>query len=131
MDSLFTKILKREIPAEIIYEDEYSFVIPDKFPSMPGQILVISKRQTPYLLDLTPTEYTGLLTTVNHVARALDKALGATRTCFVIEGFEVPHVHVRLYPCQETSLILEPRQEATATSLALLAKQVREALGNV
>ncbi len=45
METIFTKIIKREIPAEIIYEDEFSLVIPDKFPSMPGQLVVISKRQ--------------------------------------------------------------------------------------
>lgn len=129
MDTIFTKILKREIPAHFIYEDEYTFVIPDKFPSMPGQLVVITKRQVPYVYDLTDEEYLALMTTTRKVARALDATLGTIRTCSIIEGFEAPHVHVRLYPCTENKLVLEPREEASDAELKLLAEQVKAALG--
>jgi histidine triad (HIT) family protein len=128
MDSIFTKIIKREIPAEIIYEDDFTIVIPDKFPSMPGQLVVISKRQIPYVYDLTDEEYGALMETTRRVALALDTALMTKRTCSVIEGFEVPHVHVRLYPCVTDALILEPRSEASSEDLAALAALVRAAL---
>lgn len=128
MDSIFTKILRQEIPAEIIYEDDFTFVIPDKFPSMPGQLLVITKRQTPYIFELPADEYVALMATTKKVATALDAVSGLSRTCIAIEGFEVPHVHVRLYPCNEPGLVLAPRSEASDASLALLAKKMREAL---
>jgi histidine triad (HIT) family protein len=128
MDSIFTKIIKREIPAEIIYEDAYTIVVPDKFPSMPGQLLVISKRQAPYAYDLSDEEYQALMQTTKRVARALDTALNTKRTCSIIEGFEVPHIHVRLYPCTTEALTLEPRHEASTDDLVALAERVRTAL---
>ena len=51
-DTIFTKIINREIPAEIIYEDEHVIVIPDKFPSMEGQVLVVAKKPEPYMFAL-------------------------------------------------------------------------------
>jgi histidine triad (HIT) family protein len=127
-DSIFTKILKREIPAEIIYEDEFVFVIPDKFPSMHGQLLVITKRQTPYVFDLEENEYDALMRVTQKVAKALDAALGTVRTCMVLEGFEVPHVHVRLYPCTEQELVWTPRYEAHDDELKAVADTVRAVL---
>lgn len=128
MDTIFTKIIKREIPAEIIYEDEFSLVLPDKFPSMPGQLVVVSKRQVPYIYELTEEEYLGLMHTIRKVALALDKALNTTRTCSVVEGFELPHVHVRLYPCFENNIILEPRTEISDEEIKELADKVRGAI---
>ena len=130
MDSIFTKIIRREIPAEIIYEDDYSIVIPDKFPSMPGQLLVIAKRQVAYLFDLSESEYQGLMTTTKHVAKALDKVSGLERTCIVVEGFEVPHVHVKLFPANEPGVILHPIIEASSADLEILAQKVTTALGS-
>ncbi len=131
MDSIFTKILKREIPAEIIYEDQYSFVIPDRFPSMPGQLLVITKRQAPYLFELEEREYQALMQTTKLLAQVLDTVSGKSRTCVAIEGFEVPHVHVRLYPCNEPGLILHPKSEASPESLKKLAEAVRTELAQI
>jgi histidine triad (HIT) family protein len=128
METIFTKIINREIPAEIIYEDEFSLVIPDKFPSMYGQLVVVSKRPVPYIYQLTEEEYLGLMLATKKVATALDKALDTIRTCSVVEGFEVPHVHVRLYPCTEDKLTLEPRSEANNEELKNLADKVRSEL---
>ncbi len=127
-DSIFTKIIKREIPAAIIYEDEHTIVFPDKFPSMSGQLLVVTKRQVPYIFDLPEGEYQALMATTKKVARALDAALGKERTCIAIEGYEVPHVHVRLYPANAPGLVLHPRAEADEATLITLAASVREAL---
>ncbi len=123
--SIFTRIINREIPAEIIYEDEFCIVIPDKFPSQAGQLLVIPKAQIAYIADLGETTYQHTMAIVKKCMHALDKALGTVRTCVVIEGFEVPHVHVRLYPCQTAELNLDSRQEASDADLAALAAALR------
>lgn len=123
--SIFTRIINREIPAEIIYEDEYCVVIPDKFPSQVGQLLVIPKVQIAYIADLDETTYQHTMAVVKRCMTALDRALGTIRTCVVIEGFEVPHVHVRLYPCQTAELNLDSRQEASDADLAALAAALR------
>lgn len=128
MPTIFSRIIAREIPAEIIYEDEYTFVIPDKFPSMAGQVLVVSKREVSYIFELNETEYRALMDTTKKMAAALDTAFQALRTCVVVEGFEVPHVHVRLYPCPTEDLVLSPRHEAGDEELKEIADKVRAAL---
>ena len=128
MKTIFSKIIDREIPAEIIYEDEHTIVIPDRFPSMLGQLLVINKRPVPYIFDLNTDEYQALMATTKKVAKALDLVYDTLRTCVVIEGFEAPHVHVRLYPCRTEELILKPRTEAGDEELKITAAAIREKL---
>lgn len=123
--SIFTRIINREIPAEIIYEDDIVIVIPDKYPTMPGQLLVILKPQVAYIGDVADDAYQHLMLVTKKAMSALDKGLGTIRTCMVIEGFEVPHVHVRLYPCHSPELTLENRYEASDDELATLATQLR------
>jgi histidine triad (HIT) family protein len=53
-DTLFTKIIKRKIPAKIAYEDDAYIVIHDIQPQAPVHVLVIPKRQIPTLNDLEP-----------------------------------------------------------------------------
>ncbi len=128
MDSIFTKIIKRELPAEIIYEDEHTVVIPDRFPSMSGQLVIFTKRQVPYIFALPNNEYQALMETTKRITNALDSISGKERTCVVIEGFEVPHVHVRLYPCNHPGIKLHPKLEASDAELKELADKVRAAL---
>jgi histidine triad (HIT) family protein len=123
--SIFTRIINREIPAEIIYEDEYCIVLPDKFPSQAGQIVVVPKVQIAYIADLDETTYQHTMSVVKRCMTALDKALGTIRTCIIIEGFETPHVHVRLYPCMTEEIKLDNRQEASDADLAILAAALR------
>jgi histidine triad (HIT) family protein len=127
-DSIFTKIIKREVPARLIYEDSNTIVIPDIMPTMKGQLLVIPKRQEAYVFNLPDPEYQALMETTKRVAQACDTAFQTVRTCIVIEGFEVPHVHVRLYPCTEHSLTWEPRYQASPEELDEVASKVRAAL---
>ena len=128
MKTIFSKIIDREISAEIIYEDEHTIVIPDRFPSMLGQLVVINKRPVPYIFDLNSDEYQALMATTKRVAQALDLVYDTLRTCVVIEGFEVPHVHVRLYPCRTQELVLKPRTEAGDEELKITAAAIREKL---
>jgi len=127
-DSIFTKIIKREIPAHIIYEDAYTIVIPDIMPTMRGQLLVIPKKQASYAFALEDTEYHALMETTKRIAQACDRAFNTVRTCIVIEGFEVPHVHVRLYPCTTPTLVWEPRYTASAQELEEVSASVQRAL---
>ncbi len=123
--SIFTRIINREIPAEIIYEDEYCIVLPDKFPSMTGQVVVVPKQQVAYIAELDDTSYMHLMQVVKRAMKALDLGLGTVRTCIIVEGFELPHVHIRLYPCFTPELVLDGRYEASNEELATLAATLR------
>ncbi len=132
MASIFTKILTREIPGHFIYEDEVCAVILDKFPAVKGQSLIIPKKEVAYAFDLTDTVYLHIMTVAKRIARASDKAFGAVRTCLVVEGFDVPHVHIKLYPMCDTKTplgsIMPTGKEAHDEELALVATQLIGAL---
>lgn len=128
METIFSRMMNREIPVDIIYEDDFTFVIPDKFPSMPGQLLIISRKPTPYIFDLTDPELAALMQVTKRVSAALVKVTGKDRACLVVEGFEVPHVHIKVYPCDAPGVELHPKQEAAPADLTALAAKISEVL---
>lgn len=131
-ESIFTKIVNREIPAEVIYEDEHCIAIMDRFPTVKGQTLVIPKEEIDYAFDMDDDTYLHLFRTSKKIAKALDKAFDAERTCLVVEGFDVPHVHIKIYPMQEEDKPLASKigmgDELTDEELSILGTQVIAAL---
>ena len=132
MSSIFTKIINREIPGHFIYEDDFCVAILDKFPATKGQSLVIPKKDIDYAFDLDDDSYIHLFKIAKKIAKASDKALNAMRTCLVVEGFEVPHVHIKIYPMQDTQKalgeILHNGSEASDEDLSVIATQIIAAL---
>jgi len=102
MTTIFSKIIACEIPSQFVYEDEVCVVLMDKFPSVRGQTLVIPKQEVDYIFNLPNETYTHLFAVAKKIAQASDKAFNTSRTCLAVEGFEVPHVHIKLYPMVET-----------------------------
>jgi histidine triad (HIT) family protein len=124
-DSIFTKIIRRELPAEILYEDDTVIVILDRFPAVQGQTLVVTKKQTPYIFNLNAETYDHVMRVSKNIAKALDKAYSPLRTCVVIEGFEVPHIHVRLYPMTKAPLSLAQGTLASDEELKTEGERIR------
>jgi histidine triad (HIT) family protein len=132
MASIFTKIINREIPGHFIYEDDFCVAIMDKFPAVKGQSLVIPKKDIDYAFDLDDDSYIHMFKVAKQIAKASDHALGAARTCLVVEGFDVPHVHIKIYPMKDTQkalgAIMHEGKEANDEELALVATQIMAAL---
>jgi histidine triad (HIT) family protein len=126
--SIFTKIIEHELPAEIIYEDEKVIVILNRFPNIEGEALVITKEQVPYVFNLDDDTYEHLMDVTKNMAKVLDRTFNSLRTCVVIEGFDVPHVHVRLYPVQEETLLLTHGPEASDEDLKRVGEKIRQNL---
>ncbi len=97
-ESIFAKIIKGEIPAHKIYEDDRTFAFLDIHPVQPGHTLVISKAQVDLVWDLSDEDYLAVMATCKKVARRLKDALGVTRIGSQIIGIDVPHAHVHLIP---------------------------------
>lgn len=129
MTTIFSKIINREVPAQFVYEDDTCVVIMDKFPVVVGQSMVISKREVAYLFDLPDGEYAHLLSIAKRVALASDRAFKALRTCLVVEGFEVPHSHIKIYPMKDTSQnlvkIISNKVENSDEELAVQADKLK------
>ena len=98
MASLFSRIIARELPAEIVAEDEQFIAFLDIMPLVKGHVLVVPKREVSYIFDLEPSELSSLHLFAQQVAKAMDKTLTCTRIGMAVIGLEVPHVHIHLVP---------------------------------
>jgi histidine triad (HIT) family protein len=127
-DTIFQKIIKKEIPSVIVYEDDICIVIMDKFPSTEGQTLVIPKEAVDYVFDLNDETYNHILSVAKKVVKATDKALKPFRTCLVIEGFDVPHAHIKIYPVKEAVLSTKMGEEKTDQELKKVAEEIKKFL---
>jgi len=97
-DSIFTKIIKGEIPAYTLYEDELTLAFLDIHPVQPGHALVIPKKQIEFVWDLPAEDYRAVMDVAKKVALHLREALGVKYIGERIVGVDVPHAHVQLIP---------------------------------
>lgn len=100
MASVFTKIVRGEIPSYKVAEDENYYAFLDIAPMAKGHTLVIPKRESDYIFALGEEEYSGLWSFAKRVASALQKAVPCKRIGVAVLGMEVPHVHIHLVPLQ-------------------------------
>ncbi|MHC5010454.1 MAG: HIT family protein [Planctomycetota bacterium] len=129
MASIFTKIVRGEIPADKVYEDEGHLAFLDINPIQPGHTLVIPKDEVSYLFDLSPAAYDELWRAVRTVEAGVKQATGCERVCLAVIGYEVPHVHIHLIPTNELGdWPLPPSKSQGAEARAALAASIRDAL---
>jgi histidine triad (HIT) family protein len=98
MASVFTKIIRGEIPGHRVYEDEAHYAFLDIHPIQPGHTLLVPKREVDYLFDLQPEELAALFRAAQTVAQALKRVTACARVVVTVVGYEVPHAHVHLIP---------------------------------
>lgn len=102
MASIFTSIVRGEIPCYKIAEDERYLAFLDINPLARGHTLVIPKQEIDYIFDLEDDLLAGLHVFAKRVAVALAKAVPCKRVGVAVVGLEVPHAHVHLIPLQDT-----------------------------
>jgi histidine triad (HIT) family protein len=95
---IFCKIVAKEIPAEIIFEDEASVAFLDIDPKAPGHTLIIPKDHYPWFTDLPDELSDKLFQNAKHVAQKLKTDYGADYIRLGIVGTDVPHTHIHLIP---------------------------------
>lgn len=101
-DSIFTKIVKGEIPSYKIYEDSRTLAFLDIHPKQPGHTLVIPKKQVEFVWDLDDEDYQALMSAVKKVAIRLRTVLDRPYIGMLVVGIDVPHAHVHVYPFSTT-----------------------------
>jgi len=97
-DTIFTKIIRGEIPCHKIYEDEKTFAFLDINPVQPGHTLVISKMQVDHHWDLPDEDYDALMRACKKIALKLREVLPVERIGVQVVGVDVPHAHIHLIP---------------------------------
>lgn len=129
MPSVFTKIINREIPSNIIWENDQFIAFLDISPIRPGHTLVVPKKEVDYIFDLDDKTYHGLFNTVSMIAKALKIAISCERVCVAVEGFMVPHVHVHLIPCDtHEDFMGENRIELTGQEMTEMKERLIQEL---
>ncbi len=126
-DSVFTKIIKGEIPSHKIYEDEFCMVILDIDPLNEGHTLVIAKKQIEFVWDLPDEDYQAIMKTTKRVALRLRGVFGTQYVSERIVGVDVPHAHVQLIPFNNASELSKQQDmdsEPDHEALATLAKKL-------
>jgi histidine triad (HIT) family protein len=101
--TIFTRIIRGEIPCHKIYEDDKTLAFLDISPAVPGHTLVVPKVEVDKIYDLTDDDYHAVMATVKKVMKRQVEVFGEDyRSCLKVIGFDVPHVHVHVIPCKES-----------------------------
>ena len=101
--TIFSKIIRGEIPSYKIAEDERFFAFLDIFPLREGHVLVIPKTEVDNLWDLGEDFLSQLLLFAQPIAKAIEKAFPCNRCGITVIGLEVPHAHVHLIPINSSN----------------------------
>jgi histidine triad (HIT) family protein len=98
MSTIFSKIIKGEIPSYKIAENKYCYAFLDINPLQQGHTLVIPKVETDYLFDLEDSLLKELITFSKKIAKAIEETIECERIGLTVIGLEVPHAHIHLIP---------------------------------
>jgi histidine triad (HIT) family protein len=127
-DSIFTKIIKGEIPAHIVYEDDMVLAFLDIHPLTPGHTLIVPKKQVEFLWDLDDDTYHVLTATAKRLALHLRHTLGVPYVGEKVIGIDVPHAHIHLIPFTDVAQYhahSDMSRIADDAQLAALANKLR------
>ena len=127
MSSLFTKIIRGEIPCHKVAEDGKHFAFMEISPLKKGHVLAIPKTEVDYIFDLEDTALAGLMVFAKKVARAIKKAVPCEKMAILVYGLEVRHAHIHLVPVtgEPGELDFSNKKRAEDTELASTAARIR------
>jgi histidine triad (HIT) family protein len=105
MSSIFTKIINRQIPALIVYEDDQVIAFLDQFPLQLGHVLIVCKAEIDNWLDVSAQDYLAIHQVAQKIGLAISKSVkqtqGFQRIGQMVDGRAVPHFHLHLIPLFE------------------------------
>ena len=98
MASVFTRIVKGEIPCYKVAEDDRNFAFLDINPLAKGHTLVIPKEETDNIFDLDDRTLADMMVFAKRIARKIQANIACKKVAVVVLGLEVPHAHIHLIP---------------------------------
>lgn len=132
MASLFTRIVKREIPAHIVAEDDRCLAFLDINPLAKGHTLVIPKAEVDYYFDLDDELLAAVTIFSKKVAHAIKQEIPCLRIGVCVIGLEIPHAHVHLIPLNSMGDInfSKPKLKLSQEELASIASRIARHVKN-
>ena len=128
MASIFTRIVKGEIPCYKVAENEHFLAFLDINPLAVGHTLVIPKKEKDYIFDIDDAEYQGLFLFAKKVALAVENVIPCQRIGIAVVGLEVPHAHIHLVPLQTIYDIdfKKPKLKISQEEFELIAQKISD-----
>lgn len=131
--NIFARILRGELPAIKVYEDDQVLAFMDIMPQADGHTLVIPKSPALTLLDLDPDVAAYTIKVVQKIAQAIEKALDAQGIVLMqlsgaSAGQTVPHVHFHLIPTSVHELGRHAAQMGDQDKIKAFAEKIKSAL---
>jgi diadenosine tetraphosphate (Ap4A) HIT family hydrolase len=130
MPSIFTRIIDGELPGRFVWRDAIIVAFLTIEPIRPGHVLVVPREEVDHWTDLDPTTWAHLAEVARIVGVAVRQAMEAPRVGQMIAGFEVPHVHVHVFPAHGLGDLSFDRVDRSPDPMALdeAAERIRAAL---
>ena len=130
MSSIFTKIVRKEIPSYKVHENDRFYAFLDINPLKKGHALVIPKNEIDYIFDLESDEYQNLWSFAKNVANGMRKVINCKRISIVVMGLEVPHAHIHLIPLDNMNDINfnQPKLNLSSEEMQQIADKIRNAI---
>ena len=127
MSTIFSRIIRGEIPCHKIAEDEKYFAFLDINPLVRGHTLVVPKMETDYLFDLDDDLLGGMMVFASRIAKAIDRSVPCKRVGVAVLGLEVPHAHIHLIPVNELGDInfARPKLQLSPQEFEEIAGKIR------
>lgn len=97
-DTIFGKIIRKEIPATIVYENPFSLAFMDINPAAKGHVILIPKEGYRWMEDLPDDDIASIFITAKHLMKTMKKAFSCDLIEVHVVGEEVPHAHIHLIP---------------------------------
>ncbi len=131
MATIFTKIIRGEIPSWKVAEDDRHYAFLDINPIAEGHTLVVPKLEVDYLFDLPEPWLHSSFSFARRVAAGIDQALKPLRTGIIVQGLEVPHAHIHLVPLytHTQSMSLGQRVDVSDERMEELARLIAANVG--
>jgi histidine triad (HIT) family protein len=131
--TIFTRIIKGEIPSYKIAENDKFFAFLDINPLQPGHTLIVPKLPEPeanYIFDLDDDILSEMLVFSKCVAKGIKAATNCQRVGVAVIGLEVPHVHMHLIPINKEGdmSFANPKMTLPAEEMARIANSIAEAM---
>lgn len=127
MATLFTKIINREIPGHFVYEDDVCVAFLTIEPRATGHTLVVPRVEVETWTELEPEVWQHVSSVAQRIGKAVQDEWNTPKVGVLIEGFEVPHVHVHVWPAADPSSfhpqsITKPSPDELAATAELLRR---------
>jgi diadenosine tetraphosphate (Ap4A) HIT family hydrolase len=100
MPTLFTRIIDGEVPGRFVWQDDDVVAFLTIAPITPGHTLVVPRREIEHWLEADPETLATVMAVAQKIGQAQQEAFGARRVGVLLEGYEVPHLHVHVWPTQ-------------------------------